>query len=87
MPRLRIRVQIDGLVAIHAVRAVRTALAGVPGVVGADVSMAGAVLDVDGPRTGPFDDAAFAVSLSAALESAGVTLAGLSIERGGLPLL
>lgn len=83
MPRLRIRVQIDGLVAVHAVRAVRTALAGVPGVSGAEVSMAGAVLDVDGA----FDETAFTASLRAALDHAGVTLTGMQVERGGLPML
>lgn len=86
MPRLRIHVQIDGLLAVHAVRAVRTALAGVPGVSGADVSMAGAVLDVDS-ATVPFDEVAFAAALRAALDHAGVTLIGMQVERGGLPLL
>jgi copper chaperone CopZ len=48
MSRQRIHVQLDGLVAVHAVRAVYTALGAVPGVLSADVSMQGATIEVEG---------------------------------------
>lgn len=79
MPRLRIHVQIDGLLSIYAVRAVRTALAAVPGVMGAEVSMKGAVLDADAP----LDRAA----LDDALALAGVRAVQVREEKGMLPLL
>lgn len=79
MPRQRIYVEIEGLLAVHAVRAVRTALAGVPGIEQADVSMQGAVLDC----SAPIDESV----LAEALAMAGVRLVGLRIERGGLPLM
>lgn len=44
----RYRIALDGLIAVHAVRAARTALGGVRHVVAADVSMRGAVVDTDG---------------------------------------
>jgi copper chaperone CopZ len=79
MPRQRIHVEIEGLVAVHAVRAVRTALAGVPGIEHAEVTMQGAVLET----SAPLDEAA----LAEALAMAGVRLMALRVERGGLPLL
>lgn len=78
MPRQRIHVEIEGLLAVHAVRAVRTALGGVPGVTSAEVSMQGAVLEADTP----IDEAVLAEALS----WAGVRLVGLRVERAGLPL-
>lgn len=79
MTRQRIHVQLDGLVAVHAVRAVWTALGAVPGVLSADVTMQGAVLEVDGP----LDRAA----LDAALDAAGVSVRELRIEPRVLPIL
>lgn len=79
MPRQRIHVEIAGLVAVHAVRAVRTALTAVPGIERADVSMAGAILE----STGPVDER----QLADALAMAGVRLIGVRVERAGLPLL
>lgn len=79
MPRQRIHVHLDGLLAVHAVRAVWTALGAVPGVVRADVSMKGAVLEVEGD----LDRAA----LTAALEAAGVSLISLRVEARQLPIL
>lgn len=79
MPRQRLEVEIDGLVAIHAVRAVRTALAGVPGVDSADVSLAGVVLETDGTVTPEL--------LAEALAHAGVRVMAVRAARGGLPLL
>jgi hypothetical protein len=49
LPRRRVFVHLDGLVAVHAARAVHTALAGVPGVCTAEVTLAGADLTVEGP--------------------------------------
>jgi copper chaperone CopZ len=79
MPRQRIHVEIEGLIAVHAVRAVRMALAAVPGIEQAEVTMQGAVLEV----TAPVSESA----LADALALAGVQLRSVRIERGGLPLL
>ncbi|WP_353268398.1 hypothetical protein [Gemmatimonas sp.] len=79
MPRQRILVQIDGLLSVHAVRAVWTALGAVPGILGAEVTMQGAVLETDGPVDRQL--------LEEALAMAGVTLRSLQIEKGSLPLL
>ncbi len=79
MPRQRIHVQLDGLVAVHAVRAVWTALGAVPGVVSAEVTMAGAILEVEGPLD--------RVALDMALDAAGVTVRELRVERRVLPVL
>ncbi len=79
MPRHRIHVQLEGLLSIHAVRAVRTALAAVPGVLGAEVSMQGAVLDTDAPLDRD--------ALDEALGHAGVRVLSVREERGTLPLL
>lgn len=78
MPRLRIAVQIDGLLSVHAVRAVRTALAGVDGVLTAHVSLAGAELETSRPLSEE--------ELAAALEPAGVTVRAVTVQRGTLPL-
>ncbi len=79
MPRQRIHVQLDGLVAVHAVRAVWTALGAVPGVLSADVSMQGAIIEVEGV----LDRAA----LDAALAMAGVSVRALRVEARVLPIL
>ncbi len=77
--RTRVRLDVDGLAGIHAVRAVWTALGAVPGVVSADVSMAGVVLEVEG--------ALDRVQLTEMLAAAGVTLRAISVEqRAILPL-
>ena len=79
MPRHRTHVQLEGLLSIHAVRAVRTALAAVPGVIGAEVSMQGAVLDTESPLDRH--------ALDEALAHAGVRVLSVREERGTLPLL
>jgi copper chaperone CopZ len=79
MPRLRIHVQIEGLLSVHAVRAVWTALAAVPGVQHAEVSMQGAVLETEGPVDRGL--------LEACLAHAGVQVVGVSVEKGSLPML
>lgn len=79
MSRQRIHVQLDGLVAVHAVRAVWTALGAVPGVLSAEVTMQGAVLEVDGDLDRP--------ALDAALDAAGVSVRSLRVEARVLPVL
>jgi hypothetical protein len=79
MPRQRIHVQIDGLLSVHAVRAVWTALTAVPGVLQAEVTMRGAVLETEGP----IDREVLADSLALA----GVQLRDMTVEKGHLPLL
>jgi len=77
--RSRVRLELEGLVAVHAVRAVWTALGGVPGVVSAEVTMAGAVLEVEGA----LDRGA----LDRALDAAGVRVTAFHVEQGRmLPL-
>lgn len=77
--RSRIRLELDGLVAVHAVRAVWTALGAVPGVVQAEVTMAGAMLEVEGPLDRH--------ALDVALDAAGVRLVSLTVEQARiLPL-
>ena len=71
--------QLDGLVAVHAVRAVWTALGAVPGLVSAEVTMQGAILEVEGE----LDRAA----LDMALEAAGVSVRNVRVEARVLPVL
>ncbi len=71
--------QLDGLVAVHAVRAVWTALGAVPGVLSAEVTMQGAVLEVEGDLDRP--------ALDAALDAAGVSVRGIRVEARVLPVL
>jgi copper chaperone CopZ len=78
MARQRTHVELEGLVAVHAVRAVRTALAAVPGVDRAEVSMRGAVLEGEGPVD--------VDALRDALALVGVRVLSLRVERAGLPL-
>jgi len=77
MARQRLEVEIEGLVAVHAVRAIRTALGLLPGITAAEVSLAGVRLETDGTVT---DEA-----LTEALAHAGVTVTGVRARRGGLP--
>ncbi len=59
--------------AVHAVRAVETAFAGVPGVAGAEVWMGGAAVDHDGTVT--------RAMLEAAVSVAGCAVVGAREER------
>jgi copper chaperone CopZ len=78
--RTRISLAIDGLTGAHAVRAVWTALGAVPGIVSADVSLAGVQLEIEGV----LDEAV----LGPALEAAGVTLRSVTIVQPRiLPIL
>jgi hypothetical protein len=77
--RCRVRLDIEGLVAVHAVRSVWTALTAVPGIVTAEVSMSGAVLEME--------RAPDRAELDAALEPAGARIVAMHIEaRRVLPL-
>lgn len=69
---------LDGMTAVHAVRAFWTALAGVPGVTRADVQMGTATVEHDGTVTREALDAAAAL--------AGCTIVGWREERS-LPTL
>ena len=80
MSRSRIRLEVEGLTGTHAVRAAWTALAAVPGIVSAEVSMTGVVLEVEGMLDQPL--------LAAALDAAGVRLVGVSVEQTrALPII
>ena len=73
----------DGLVAIHAVRAVRTALGAVPGVLFAEVTMTGAVLELEGV----VDVLALRPVLASALDVVGVRIVTIRVlQRRILPL-
>ena len=77
--RCRVRLELEGMVAVHAVRSVWTALTAVPGIVSAEVSMSGAVLEME--------HAPDRAALDAALEPAGTRIVSLHIEaRRMLPL-
>ena len=68
---------ISGMVAVHAKRAVFTALSGVPGVTSADVELGCAVVEHDAGTT--------AQALTDAVELAGCEVTDIRIERR-LPL-
>lgn len=86
---------LDGVLAVHAARAVHTALAAVPGVRDATVTLAGAELTVDGdptsdPAAGPAADpasAAWRAALDAAVELAGARVRAVTVLPRTLPLL
>jgi copper chaperone CopZ len=69
----RAHLTIAGMTAVHHVRAVYTAFAGVPGVRHADVQMGSAVVDHDGTAT--------QTMLAEAVSLAGCTLAAVREER------
>lgn len=81
--RTRVEITLDGLVAIHAVRAVRTALGAVPGVLFAEVTMTGAVLELEGV----VDVLALRPVLASALDVVGVRIVTIRVlQRRILPL-
>jgi copper chaperone CopZ len=78
-----LRLELTGLVAVHAVRAVHTALGAVEGIETARVNMTGAEVEV----TGPYDSDTFAAAVRAALEPVGVGLTSITLVQGrSLPL-
>jgi copper chaperone CopZ len=70
---------IAGMPAVHAVRAVFTALAAVDGITSADVDLGRAVIEHDGRAT---DDA-----LRTAIAVAGFEVTAIATARGGLPVV
>lgn len=79
-----LRLQLSGLVAVHAARAAHMALAGVPGIETATVTMAGAEVEVSGVT----DLEAFAATVRASLLPVGVGLETISVvRRRALPQL
>lgn len=87
LPPRRVFVHLDGLLAVHAARAVHTALAGVPGVRDATVTLAGAELTVDGgPETDP-GSAAWRAALEAAVALGGGRVRAVAVLPRTLPLL
>ncbi len=84
MTRAHVQLTLDGMVAVHAVRAVWTSLTAVAGVMSADVTMAGVRLDVDGSLT----DATIRRSLDEALAAADVRIVTCTISRSrALPIV
>lgn len=77
--RVTTTLMIRGMTAVHAVRAVFTALSGVEGIVRADVAMGRATVEHDGRATSE--------ALRQAVEVAGYELAGIEETRRKLPLL
>jgi copper chaperone CopZ len=69
----RFILQISGMNAVHAVRALQTALAGVEGVLEADVRLGSAVVTHDGRATER--------AIRDAVETAGLTITSLSEDR------
>jgi hypothetical protein len=67
--------QLSGLVAVHAARAAHMALAGVPGIVSANVGLSGAEVEL----VGQYDHAQFEHDVRAALEPVGLGLVAVSI--------
>ncbi len=72
-------IEIGGMHAVHAARAIFTALTGVEGVQRAEVSLGRAVVWHDGRATPEL--------LTDAIELAGCTVLGIAEERRSLPVL
>ena len=68
-PRRRWVLTLADMPAVHAVRAVETAFAGVPGVEGVDVWMGGATVDHDGTLTRAMVDAAVGMAGCAVVDA------------------
>jgi copper chaperone CopZ len=78
-----IRLELSGLVAIHAARAAYQALAAVPGIMSAQVTMAGATIDVTEPIQ--LDEVVTAVRR--ALEEIGIgVVSAVVVQKRSLPL-
>ena len=77
MTTRHLRLQLTGLVAVHAARAAHTALGAVSGMQSATVTMAGADVDF----SGPYDEDVVAAAIRAALEPIGVQLESISVVQ------
>ena len=71
--------RIGGMLAVHARRAVFTALSGVEGIIAADVELGRAVIEHDGRATEPL--------LRQAVEAAGFEVEEVVEERRRLPMV
>jgi copper chaperone CopZ len=72
-----LHLDLDGLLAVHAARAVHTALGAVDGIVSATVTLAGADIEVQGP----FEAADFADRVRAALAPIGIGLRAVTVVQ------
>lgn len=80
---MRLEVSIDGMTAVHARHAVFTALAGVPGLTGAEVELGRAVVEAaDGS-----EETALRAALTAAIAAAGFAVTSVRVLPRSLPLL
>ncbi len=76
--------EIDGMTAVHAVRALHTALSGIDGITSASISMGTAQLGY----TGPADDESLTTALVATLDLVGLSMISIRIEKDRqLPLV
>ena len=75
----QLTVRIDGMACVQCVRAVRTALGGVPGILTADVAIGGATIEHDGSVT--------IAQVAEAVAVTGYEVAGGTEERRRLPVL
>lgn len=82
--RTHLTLTFDGLVAVHAARAVHAALAGVDGIATASVSLAGASVELERP----YDADAFATQVAHAVEPIGVRLLSVTVvQQRMLPIV
>lgn len=78
-----VKLELTGLIAVHAARAAHTALTAVPDIVSAQVTMAGAVLDV----TEPIDLDALTTAARRVLGEIGIgVVSAVVIQKRSLPL-
>ncbi len=75
--RTTLRLVLDGLVAVHAARAAHTALGGVPGIVTAEVTLAGATVEIEGPYIAE----PFAAAVRAALAPIGLAVRTVTVVQ------
>ncbi|MCC6244298.1 MAG: hypothetical protein IT353_15765 [Gemmatimonadaceae bacterium] len=82
--RTHLMLTFEGLVAVHAARAVHAALAGVEGIATASVSLAGAEVEFEGD----YDPVLFAAHVARAVEPIGIRLLRVTIvQQRMLPVL
>lgn len=83
MTSTTVHIAMDGLVAVHAARAAHTALGSVPGLLTAEVTLAGATVEI----AGGYEPASFATAVAAALAPVGLTVRAITVvQRRQLPL-
>lgn len=80
---MRLEVTIEGMTAVHARHAVFTALAGVPGLTGAEVELGRAVVEAATPA----DEAGLRTALAEVIAAAGFRVTGTRVLPRALPTL